>query len=74
MSLQCNRMEERQLSLSSNLAKIVISVRRSGKSTLSEKFIRRQGLDFAYANFDNDGLTGIETDDFDRVLDALYQI
>ena len=74
LSLLCDRMEERQLSPSSNLAQIVIGVRRSGKSTLCEKFIRQQGVEFAYANFDDDRLTGLETADFDRVLDALYQI
>lgn len=74
LSLLCDRMEERQLSPSSNLAQIVTGVRRSGKSTLCEKFIRQQGVEFAYANFDDDRLTGLETGDFDRVLDALYQI
>ncbi|WP_314748955.1 ATP-binding protein [Tannerella forsythia] len=74
LSMLCDRMEERQLSPSSNLAQIVTGVRRSGKSTLCEKFIRQQGVEFAYANFDDDRLTGLETGDFDRVLDALYQI
>ena len=54
LSLLCDRMEERQLSPSSNLAQIVTGVRRSGKSTLCEKFIRQQGVEFAYANFDDD--------------------
>ena len=74
LSLLCDRMEEGQLSPSSNLAQIVIGVRRSGKSTLCEKFIRQQGVEFAYANFDDDRLTGLETADFDRMLDALYQL
>lgn len=74
LSLLCDRMEEKQLSSESKLAQVVIGVRRSGKSTLCEKFIRQQGLEFAYANFDDDRLIGLETDDFDRVLDALYQI
>ena len=74
LSMMCDRMEEGQLSPSSNLAQIVIGVRRSGKSTLCEKFIRQQRVEFAYANFDDDRLTGLETADFDRVLDALYQL
>jgi uncharacterized protein len=70
----CARLEEKQLSLTSNLAQIVIGVRRSGKSTLCEKFIRQNGVEFAYANFDDDRLVNLNSDDFDNVLDALYQI
>ena len=74
LSKLCDRYEERQLSLESNLAQIVIGVRRSGKSTLCEKFIRQRGVPFAYANFDDDRLYGLRTEDFDSVLEALYQI
>lgn len=70
----CDRKEETQLSLTSNLAQIVIGVRRSGKSTLCEKFIRQNKTDFAYVNFDDDRLSGMKSDDFDTMLDALYQI
>ena len=68
------RLEETQLSLTSNLAQVVIGVRRSGKSTLCEKFIRQNGVEFAYANFDDDRLANLNSEDFDQVLDALYQI
>ena len=74
LSKLCDRVEEGQLSLDSNLAQIVIGVRRSGKSTLCEKFIRQNNVDFAYVNFDDDRLYGLKTDDFDDVLEALYQI
>lgn len=70
----CTRLEEKQLSLTSNLAQIVIGVRRSGKSTLCEKFIHQNGIEFAYANFDDDRLQNLKSVDFDNVLDALYQI
>lgn len=70
----CNRMEEGQLSLTSHLAQIVIGVRRSGKSTLCEKVLRQNKVDFAYANFDDDRLADLKTSDFDKVLDALYQL
>ncbi len=70
----CDRMEESQLSLSSMLAQIVIGVRRSGKSTLCEKVLRQNGVDFAYVNFDDDRLQDFRTEDFDNLLDALYQI
>lgn len=70
----CDRMEEQQLSLNSNLAQIVIGVRRSGKSTLCEKVLRQNNVVFAYVNFDDDRLAGVTTKDFDTILDALYQI
>ena len=74
MTQLCTRLEETQLSLTSNLAQVVIGVRRSGKSTLCEKFIRQNGVEFAYANFDDDRLENLNSEDFDQVLDALYQI
>ena len=73
-STLCDRYEERQLSTDSRLAQVVIGVRRSGKSTLCEKFLRGRGVAFAYANFDDDRLQALRTDDFDAVLEALYQI
>lgn len=74
ISLMCTRQEEEQLSLNSNLAQVVIGVRRSGKSTICEKFLRQNNVDFAYANFDDDRLNNLKAEDFDKVLDALYQI
>lgn len=73
-STLCERAEEAQLSADSNLAQVVIGVRRSGKSTLCAKFLHRQDAAFAYANFDDDRLSGMRTDDFDNLLDALYQL
>lgn len=74
LSKLCSRFEESQLSIDSNLAQIVIGVRRSGKSTLCEKFIRQSNVSFAYINFDDDRLDGLKTEDFDDILEALYQI
>lgn len=74
LSLLCKRQEETQLSMESKLAQIVIGVRRSGKSTLCTKFLRQKGEPFAYINFDDDRLKSLQTDDFDNILDALYQI
>jgi predicted AAA+ superfamily ATPase len=65
---------EKQLSLNSNLAQIVIGVRRSGKSTICEKYLRQNHVNFAYVNFDDDRLSSLKTEDFDIVLDALYQL
>lgn len=70
----CDRHEENSLSLTSSLAQIVIGVRRSGKSTMCEKFLRQNGVEFAYVNFDDDRLVGMKASDFDNVLDALYQV
>ncbi len=74
MTQLCTRLEEKQLSLTSNLAQIIIGVRRSGKSTLCGKFIRQNHVEFAYANFDDDRLEELKSSDFDNILDALYQI
>ena len=44
----CPRTEESQLDLTSNRAQVVIGVRRCGKSTLCEMFLKQKGIDFAY--------------------------
>lgn len=74
MSILCGRREERQLTLNSKLAQVVIGVRRSGKSTLCEKFLKQNDVNFAYVNFDDDRLADLATKDFDDVLDSLYQL
>lgn len=73
-SRYCTRREEKQLKLECSLAQVVIGVRRSGKSTLCEMFLSKSGLNFAYVNFDDDRLDGLETSDLDKVLEALYII
>ena len=60
----CSRPEESQLDLNSNRAQVVIGVRRSGKSTLCEMFLRRKSINFAYVNFDDERLDGLQTDDY----------
>lgn len=70
----CPRTEESQIDINSALAQVVIGVRRSGKSTMCEKVLVESGVNFAYVNFDDDRLIGLKSDDFDHVLDALYQI
>lgn len=73
-ALYCYRKEELSLSLDSKLAQVVIGVRRSGKSTLCAKFLHEKNARFAYVNFDDDRFDGIRTEDFDAVLDGLYQL
>lgn len=68
----CPREEERLLSASSKLAQVVIGVRRCGKSTLCEQFIRHNKIACAYVNFDDERLAFMETEDLNRLLEAIY--
>ena len=70
----CTRKEEQELQLDSNLAQVVIGVRRSGKSTLCQKVLIEKGVNFAYVNFDDERLRKAKTDDLDDVLQMLYEI
>ncbi len=68
----CTRSEESQLDLNSNRAQVVIGVRRCGKSTLCEMFLKQNGIGFAYVNFDDDRMEDMKGSDLDRLLEALY--
>ena len=70
----CDRFEELQLDINSSLAQVVIGVRRSGKSILCYKALRQSGVNFAYANFDDERLATLKTEDLNMVLDVLYRI
>lgn len=67
-----DRAEEKQISLDSRLAQVVIGVRRSGKSTLIEKVLLQSGMRIAYVNFDDERLNGIDTSEFNTLLEAVY--
>ena len=69
-----HRPEEDLINLKSKLAQVVIGVRRSGKSTLCFNALRKAGVHYAYANFDDERLTELETEDLDNVLQTLYKI
>lgn len=69
-----HRPEEDLINLKSKLAQVVIGVRRSGKSTLCFNALRKAGVHYAYANFDDERLEGLETQDLDNVLQTLYKI
>ncbi len=69
-----HRPEEDLINLNSKLAQVVIGVRRSGKSTLCFNALRKDGVHYAYANFDDERLKDIETKDLDNVLQSLYKI
>lgn len=70
----CTRAEEKLVDLNSNLAQVIIGVRRSGKSTLCFNVIKKSGIPFAYVNFDDERLTSISTDDLNSILECLYKI
>lgn len=69
-----HRPEENLINLNSKLAQVVIGVRRSGKSTLCFNALRKAGVHYAYANFDDERLEELETQDLDNVLQTLYKI
>ena len=72
--LLIHRPEEDLINLNSKLAQVVIGVRRSGKSTLSFNALKKAGVHYAYANFDDERLEELETKDLDNVLQTLYKI
>ncbi len=69
-----HRPEEGLINLNSKLAQVVIGVRRSGKSTLCFNALRKAGVHYAYADFDDERLEELETQDLDNVLQTLYKI
>lgn len=69
-----HRPEEELINLRSNLAQVVIGVRRSGKSTLCFNALRKAGVHYAYVNFDDERLETLGTSDLDNILQSLYKI
>ena len=70
----CSRKEEEQVDLDSNMAQVVIGVRRSGKSTLCFNVLKSLNEKFAYVNFDDERFSELQTSDLNTVLEALYKI
>lgn len=69
-----HRPQEYMINLNSKLAQVVIGVRRSGKSTLCFNALRKAGVHYAYANFDDERFGKLRTEDLDNVLQTLYKI
>ena len=69
-----HRPEEDLINLKSKLAQVIIGVRRSGKSTLCFNALRKAGVHYAYANFDDERLEELQTQDLDDILQTLYKI
>lgn len=70
----CSRKEETLFEWNSNLAQVVIGVRRSGKSTLCHKVFRDKGVRYGYVDFDDDRLAGLQVKDLNTVLSCIYQL
>ncbi len=70
----CPRKEEEQVELDSNLAQVVIGVRRSGKSTLCYNVLKATNNNFAYVNFDDERFEALQTSDLNTVLEVLYKV
>lgn len=66
------REQEFGIDLNSRLAQIITGVRRSGKSTLAHRVL--QDKKYAYVNFDDERLAGLDADSLDQILEALYSI
>lgn len=71
---RCRRKEEDLINLNSKLAQVVIGVRRSGKSTLCLNALLSAGVNFAYANFDDERLAGMDAGELNNVLEVLYKL
>lgn len=70
----CHRQEESQIDLNSNLAQVVIGVRRSGKSTLCFNALEKSKVRYAYVNLDDENLYGLTVKDMNDILQVLYSI
>lgn len=70
----CPRREESLVDLNSPQAQVVIGVRRSGKSTLCLQTLANANAPFAYADFDDERLAGIDAGQLNDVLEELYKI
>lgn len=70
----CHRVEEKMVDLESPQAQVVIGVRRSGKSTLCFQALSNAKVHFAYADFDDERLVGLQASQLNDVLETLYKI
>ena len=70
----CSRHEESLVDLESPQAQVVIGVRRSGKSTLCLQTLIGAKVKFAYADFDDERLARLGTNQLNDVLEVLYKI
>jgi Predicted ATPase (AAA+ superfamily) len=60
--------------LKSTQAQVVMGVRRSGKSTLCYQALQDAKVKYAYADFDDERLLGLQANQLNDVLEILYKI
>lgn len=70
----CPRREEQLIDLNSPQAQVVIGVRRCGKSTLCFQTLQHTEEKFAYIDFDDERLAGLQSDQLNDILESLYKI
>ncbi len=70
----CPRREEQLVDLGSPQAQVVIGVRRCGKSTLCLQVLQHMGETFAYVDFDDERLEGMQTSQLNDMMEVLYKI
>ena len=70
----CPRKEDAQFELDSDLAQVVVGVRRSGKSMLCLKVLKESGKKFGYVDFDDEELVDMTKKDLKTVLEASYMV
>lgn len=70
----CLRKEEQMVDLGSPQAQVVIGVRRCGKSTLCFQVLQHQRKTFAYVDFDDERLVGLQGSQLNDMLEVLYKI
>lgn len=68
------RREESLFEFDTNMAQVVIGVRRSGKSTLCHKVLLERGIRYGYVNLDDDRLANMQVEDLNTVLSCVYQL
>ncbi|MDE7377477.1 MAG: ATP-binding protein [Paraprevotella sp.] len=68
------RKEAERISLTDNLAQVVIGVRRSGKSTLCRMALNKAGVTYGYVNFDDDRLANLKVEDLNLILETVYRV
>ena len=51
---------------------VILGVRRCGKSTLSLQLLRNE--EYGYINFDDERIMGFNVKDFDKVMEAFYEL
>ena len=68
------RKEESLFEFDTNMAKVVIGVRRSGKTTICHKVLLERGIKYGYVNLDDDRLANMQVEDLNTMLSCIYQI